>query len=445
MIRNSRNTIRAPKKELTLFDTTCLTVGIIIGAGLYQMAPDIARGASSGWGVMALWAVGGLLSLCGALGYAELATAWPRHGGDFVYLSKAYGPWAGFLFGWIQTVIVRPSDIAIMAFAFAMYGQTIWDPFAGSSFAHCQQVFACAAVLLMTAINIIGVREGKWTQNALTTVKVIGLLVIIGAALAAPAQERTAATDFDPMPLSVAMILVLFTFGGWNEMAYVAAEVRNPKKNIVRALVLGTAMVTLLYLLANAAFLHSLGYEGMAASGAVAVDAVSGVFPAFGGRLVSLLVCISALGAVNGLIFAGARISFAVGSEHRAFRVLGRWNPRTGTPVRSLLLQAAVSVTLIVALGSFVNTILYMAASVYSFYLATSIAVFVLRRKEPLAERPYRVAGYPWPTLIFCAVCAFLIYSAVAYRPLIAASAFVLLLAGYPVYRLTSRKGRPAI
>jgi APA family basic amino acid/polyamine antiporter len=433
---------QAPQKELTLFDSTCLTVGIIIGAGLYQMAPDIARGAGSGWGVLAIWAVGGLISLFGALGYAELASAWPRHGGDFVYLSKAYGPWAGFLFGWIQTVIVRPSDIAIMAFAFAMYGRTIWDPFAGSSFAYGNQVFACAAVLAMTAINIIGVREGKWTQNLLTTVKVIGLLVIIGAALAAPAQERgSAATGFDPMPVSVALILVLFTFGGWNEMVYVAAEVRDPKRNIVRALVLGTAVVTLLYLLANIAFLSSLGYEGMASSGAVAVDAVSGLFPASGGRLISLLICISALGAVNGLIFAGARISFAVGTEHRAFRALGRWNPRTGTPVRSLLVQAGVSVILILALGSFVNTILYMAAAVYSFYLATSIAVFVLRRKEPDVERPYRVAGYPWPTIIFCAVCAFLIYSAVAYRPLIAASSCVLLLAGYPVYWLTTRNG----
>jgi amino acid transporter len=293
----------------------------------------------------------------------------------------------------------------------------------------------------MTAINIIGVREGKWTQNLLTTVKVLGLLVIIGAALAAPARERAVATGFDPMPMSVALILVLFTFGGWNEMAYVAAEVRDPKRNIVRALVLGTAVVTLLYLLANIAFLDSLGYQGMAASGAVAVDAVSGLFPALGGRLISLLICVSALGAVNGLIFAGARISFAVGSEHRAFKALGRWNPRTGTPVRSLLLQAGVSVTLIVALGSFVNTILYMAAAVYSFYLATSLAVFVLRRKEPQAERPYRVAGYPWTTIIFCAVCAFLIYSAVAYRPLIAASSCVLLLAGYPVYRLTTGTG----
>ena len=430
-----------PKKALTLFDCTSLTVGIIIGAGLYQMAPDIARGAGSGWGVLALWAVGGLISLFGALGYAELASAWPRHGGDFVYLSKAYGPWAGFLFGWIQTVIVRPSDIAIMAFAFAMYGRQIRDPFAGSSFAHGDQVFAAAAVLAMTAINIIGVREGKWTQNLLTTLKVAGLLVIIGAALLAPARTAApAAALVDPMPVSVALILVLFTFGGWNEMAFVAAEVRNPKRNIVRALVLGTAAVTLLYLLANAAFLRSLGYEGMAASGAVAVDAVSGVFPEVGGRLISLLISISALGAVNGLIFAGGRISYAVGAEHRAFRALGRWNPRTGTPVRSLLLQAAVSLALIMVLGSFVNTILYMAAAVYTFYLATSIAVIVLRRKEPGAERPYRVAGYPWPTLVFCAVCLFLIYSAVAYRPLIAACCLALLLAGYPVFRLTSGK-----
>ncbi|MFH1919965.1 MAG: amino acid permease [Planctomycetota bacterium] len=448
---------QAPAKALSLFDSTCLIVGIIIGAGIYQMAPDIAKGASCWWGVLAIWAVGGFLSLCGALGYAELATAYPQEGGDYVYLSRAYGRWAGFLFGWVQLAVVRPGDIAVMAFAFAMYARAIYDPFPGlvvpydklpfvGSFAEgavpCSQlVYAGAAVVVFTAINVLGVRQGKWTQNLLTTVKALGLLAIVGVALIAP-QAAPSAQTVDPLPLSLALIFVLFTFGGWNEMVYVAAEVKRPERNIVRALVLGTVAVTTLYLLVNGAFLYTLGYAGLATSGAVATDAVSTIFPKLGGALISALVCISALGAVNGLIFTGARISYAVGAEHRAFRPLGQWHPRTGTPVRALAVQGAIAVGLIVLLGSFVNSILYTAAAVYSFYLATTLAVVVLRIKEPHVARPYRVTGFPVPTIIFCAVCAFLIYSAVVYKPWIAVTSCVILLLGLPIYWLTS--GRPA-
>ncbi|UCG31596.1 MAG: amino acid permease, partial [Phycisphaerales bacterium] len=445
-LHSERRLTLQPRKELNLFDSTCLIAGIIIGAGLYQMAPTIAHGAHCWWGVLLIWVVGGLLSLCGALCYAELATAFPQQGGDYVYLSRAYGRWAGFLFGWIQLAIVRPGDIAIMAFAFAMYAQAIHDPFAETSFPYSQQLFAAAAVVVLTAINIAGVREGKWTQNALTTAKVLGLLAVIGVAVIAPQRAAPAAPageDFETMPILVALILVLFTYGGWNEMAYVAAEVKNPRRNITRALVLGTVAVTVLYLLANGAFLYTLGYDGVVASEVVAADAVSSVFPEIGGRLISALVCVSALGAVSGLVFAGARISYAVGVDHPAFRTLGRLHPRTGTPVWALVLQAAISVTLIIALGSFLDTVLYTAAAVYAFYLATCLSVIVLRRKEPCVERPYRVTGYPVTTLLFCAVCALLIYSAFDYKPLHASIACALIPLGLPIYWYTSRRRPP--
>lgn len=456
---------QAPKRALSLFDSTCLIVGIIIGAGIYQTAPDVAKGAGCWWGVLAIWAVGGLLSLCGALGYAELASAYPREGGDYVYLSRAYGRWAGFLFGWMQLAVVRPCDIAAMAFAFATYGQKLYDPlpnvrvpydmlpFVDSSpeaAVPCSGlIYACLAVAVLTAINIVGVREGKWTQNVLTMVKALGLLAIVGVALAGPQSPPSSAT-VQGFPLTVALILVLFTFGGWNEMAYVAAEVKNPRRNITRALVLGTVAVTVLYLLVNGAFLWTLGYHGTASSGAVATDTVSTVFPRIGGRLISALICISALGAINGLVFAGARISYAVGTEHRAFRGLGQWNSRTGTPVRALLVQGLIAIFLIVALGSFVNTIIYAAPAVYSFYMATTLAVIVLRFREPGVERPYRVTGYPIVPLVFCGVCALLIYKSVQYavlpapmglgKPWIVAVPFVVLSLGLPIYWFSARR-----
>jgi amino acid transporter len=402
------------------------------------MAPSIARGAFCWWGVLLIWTVGGLLSLCGAIGYAELATAYPREGGDYVYLSRAYGPGAGFLFAWAQLTIVRPGDIAVMAFAFATYARTIYDPLAQYP-AHSQRLFAAGAAVSLTIINILGVKEGKWVQNLLTTVKALGLLAIVCVAVAAPRQQAVTGT-FEPMPVSLALIFVLFTYGGWNEMAYVAAEVKNAQRNIVRALVLGTVSVIVLYLLVNGAFLYTLGYRGMAASEAVAVDSISTLFPQTGGRLISALVCISALGAVNGLIFTGARISYALGSEHRLFGILGRWHRLTGTPAWALLVQGAIAVTLILVFGSFVDTILYTAPAVYAFYLATSLSVIVLRRKEPNVERPYRVTGYPITTIIFCVICALLIYSALTYAIATRWVSIVILLstlsAGLLVYRL---------
>lgn len=403
-----------PRRMLSFFDSTCMIVGIIIGAGIYQMAPDIARGAGSWPHLLALWIIGGLLSFCGALSYAELATAYPEStGGDYVYLSKAYGRFAGFLFGWTQLVIVRPGDIAVMAFAFATYGRRIWDPLTSHP-QWSQRLFAAAAVLVLTLINIIGVRQGKWTQNLLTLIKVLGLVLIIGAAATVPAGAQHSG-QAEPIPWGLALIFVLFTYGGWNEMAYVAAEIRNPRKNIVLAMAVGMATVMLIYLLVNAAFLRVLRFEGLAASDAPATDMFSRLLPLSGARLISALVCISALGVVNGQIFTGARITYALGSELPLFRFLGRWNRQTGTPAGALAVQGAIALCLILLFGGYVDAILYTAAAVYAFYMATSLSVIVLRFKEPQVRRSYKVIGYPITPLVFSAVCGFLIYNSLSY------------------------------
>jgi basic amino acid/polyamine antiporter, APA family len=428
----------APCRELTLLDCTCLIVGIIVGTGIYQATPDIVRGTGGNAGLLGLWLLGGVVSLCGALSYAELAATYPQQGGDYIYLTRAYGPWAGFLFGWIQTVIVRPGDITVMAFAFASYAQSVYDPFAGGSFAFTRQVYASGAVLVFTGLNIAGLAQGKWTQNGLTLIKVAGLCLIISLAfLSSPAAA--AVQPVSPLPASLALILVLFTFGGWNEMVYVAAEVINPRQNIVRALLLGTAAVTALYLLINGAFLHALGHAGVGASQAVAADAVRSTLGRFAPGLVSALICLSALGAVNGLILTGARISYAVGQDHWIFKLLGSWNPNRGTPVRALVFQAAMALLLILALGGFVETILYTAAPVYLFYCATTLSLLVLRFRDSRSNWPYRVWGYPVTPLLFAATSLFLAYSAVVYKPRIALVALGLLATGLPIYWISQK------
>jgi len=426
-----------PRRVLSLFDSTSLIVGIIIGAGVFVAAPEVARGAGSGTGVLLLWLAGGLLSLCGALGYAELAAAYPEAGGDVVYLTRAYGRWAGFLFGWIQTVVVRPGDIAVMAFVFATYAERLVHPAWGG-----RTGLAAAVVAVLTLVNAAGVRSGVRTQNVLTVAKLAGVLLVVAVAGTGPALAGAGSGLLEPatpLPLGIALILVLFCYGGWNEMVYVAAEVRDPRRNIVRAMVIGMGAVTLLYLALNGAFLHLFGWTGLTTSKAVAADAVATVAPVHAGAVVSLLICLCAAGAVNGLVFSGARISFAVGRDHRVFAALGSWSERTGTPARALLLQGGLSLALIVALGSFVDTVLYTAAAVYLFYLATSVAVMVLRVREPRAPRPYRTWGYPATTLLFCGVCLFLMVAAIRYRPWIAAACGALILLGVPAYRLSER------
>ncbi len=439
----------APKKELTLFDSTCLIVGIIIGAGIYETAPAVARSVEHWWGVPLLWIAGGVLSLAGALCYAELASAYPRAGGDFVYLGRAYGRWAGFLFGWIQLVIVRPGDIAAMAFIFARYAKQLYDPLVGVEGWRGEAmyvVYACGAVVALTLINIAGVRQGKWTQNFLTVVKTVGLSAIIAVGLFVPAGPGTVTAESSGWvpTLSVAMILILFTYGGWNEMAFVAAEVKDAKRNILRALVVGTVAVMVLYLLANASFLYSLGHEGMGRTEAIGVDTIKGLLGGYGSRIFAVLICLSALGAVNGLIFAGSRISYAVGREHRLFGVLGKWHGQRGVPVRALMFQCVIAIAVIVAFKSFERTIIYIAAAVYLFYLSTSLSVIVLRYKEPDVERPFKVTGYPFTPILFAGVCGFLIYSTLTYKPegvgIKATEALIsvgLLVAGVFVYWLT--------
>lgn len=431
-----------PRKELSLFDSTCIIVGIIIGAGIYETAPTVAA-CLGGWiGVLAVWLAGGLLALAGALCYAELATSYPHQGGDYVYQTRAYGSWAGFLFGWSQLAIIRPGDIALLAFVFARYALKLYAPFQNAL-----PVYAALAVAVLTAINVLGAKEGKWTQNLLTVIKVLGILAIVAAGLWAhhgPGHVSDVPGSVKMGGPKLALILVLFTYGGWNEMAYVAAEVKRPSVNIVRALVIGTVTVMVLYLLVNGAFLRALGYAGTAGSQAVAVDTVAAVFPEAAARAINILICISALGAVNGLIFTGARISYALGAEHPAFRGLGKWNPRLHTPAGALVAQGCLSLAIIFVAGSFIDAILYAAPVVWVFFLATGLSVFVLRRKEPGIQRPYRVTGYPVTPLAFCACCVFMFYSSVSYalanRPAGLAVVTGVLLAGVLVYRLTNRR-----
>jgi amino acid transporter len=435
------------QRRLSLFDSWSLVVGIIVGAGIFTTSPYIAQNTPTLSMLIGLWVAGGIISIMGALCYAELGSTYPQACGDYHYLTKAYGSWAGFLFGWLQTVIARPGDITLMAIIFATYAAPLVG---GDDLA--QIGLAVGAVVLLTTINILGVQFGKTTQNVLTTLKVVGLIVVFGVAVAFGQDTNVAKLAWDPekFDLGLAMILILFAFGGWNEMAYVVAEVKDPARNISRSLIGGLLFVTLLYVLVNISFITVLGHRGLAESAEVGRDVISGAMPRYGPALMSGLIMIAALGSLNGLIFAGSRITYAVGRDYPVFAILGKWTSRTGTPIRALVLQGLLACILITVLRSFTKTLLYTAAPVYCFYLATSLSVLVLRRKDPTATRPFRLPGYPFVPVLFATSCVYFIYRALLYKPIIVSAndgyigpagvALMILAAGIPIYFLARRK-----
>jgi len=428
MANDAPNTLGGPKRQLTLFDSTCIILGVIIGSSIFEMSPLIATCSGDPWTLAGMWLLGGLIALAGGLCYAELGSAYPKSGGEYVYLSEAYGRPLGISFAWIEYWIIRPGNIGAMAYVFARYAdQLIPLPFckidgAEGEIDYTFTVYAAATIIALTTINLLGVRTGKWTQNLLTVVKVFGLLAIVFAGLLAlrqgvahaPAPEKPLSPN-----LSLALIFVMFAYGGWNEMYYVASEVRDPHRNFLRAMVLGITAITGIYLLVNASFIWTLGFHGLAQSDAVATEVVSRVTSDAGGKAISLLICLSALGAINGMVFTGARINHAVGADHRAFAWLGRWNTRYDAPARSLVIQAVVGLLLVVIFGpnkdAFERLVIFTAPFFYVFVLMTGLSLVSLRFSRPQLARPYRVHFFPLPPLIFVAGCGFMLYQSLSY------------------------------
>ncbi len=432
-----------PSRQLSLLDSTCIIVGVIIGAGIYETTPSVARAVGTASELLAVWVVGGVLTLVGALCYAELVAAYPQSGGDYQFLKHAFGLRLAYVFAWSELWIVRPASVGAIAFVFGRYfdatlpalRQALPDGWPPST------VYAAAAVAVFSITNMLGVRQGKYAQNVLTLAKVLGLTALVLAALLLPprAAPQLPQTEAAPLPWPLALIFVLFTYGGWNEIAYVGAEVRDPQRNALRALLLGTSAVTLIYVMVNVAFLWTLGLEGIRQSNAVAADCLRTRLGDAGGRIISLLICISALGGVNGYLLAGARIYYAMGLDHSHFAPLGVWHRRWGTPHRALLLQGGVTLLLIglfgtgawnalaahgaallrarppASTGGFEQCVIFTTPVFWLFFLLVGVSLIALRVRRPHQPRPFRVPGYPVLPLVFCASSAYMLYSSLTY------------------------------
>ncbi|RPH85349.1 MAG: amino acid permease [Candidatus Rokuibacteriota bacterium] len=428
-----------PRAVLGLRDAIGLIVGTVVGVGIFRTPSLVAEHAGSMSVALLAWLVGGLVSLLGALCYAELASAYPNTGGDYHYLTRAFGRKLGFLFAWARLSVVQTGAIALLAFVLGDYANEILQLGPWGS-----PLCAGVIVVALTATNILGVRQGATTQNVLTALEVTGFLLIVLAGLAA--QPAAAAVSMSgaaasPGTFGLVMVFVLLTYGGWNEAAYLSGEVRDPGRTMVRALVWSLGLVTALYLLINWTFLATLGVAGVAGSKAVAADVVQVAFGPQGARLTGGLVVVAALTSINAAIFTGARSSYAVGRDFGALGFLGRWHPITRTPVNALLTQGVMALAL-VGLGGltrsgFETMVEYTAPVFWLFLCLTGVALFVLRRRDPARPRPFRVPFYPLTPLAFCVTSGYLVYSSLAYTGIGALVGVAVLAAGTLGFALT--------
>jgi len=410
----------APQPALSMFDATALIVGLVIGAGIFRLPSLVAANTANEWVFYGVWLAGGLISLIGALCYAELATTYPNAGGDYYFLQRAFGRHFSFLFAWARIAVITTGSIAVLGYTFGDYASNLLYLGPSSS-----AIYAALAVLALTAVNVAGIRGTSGTQNVLTTVEVFGLIAVTvtGVLLLAPDQTAAAASaaPAEPRPwtagLPLAILFVLFTYGGWNEGAYISAELKD-RRSIVRALVLSIATVTVLYLLINHAYVRVLGLEGMAASETVASDVLGRYFGDLGAKVFSFIVAVSALTSINATIAVGARSNYALGRDWPIFRWLGHWDQRADAPRNALYVQGGVALALVIvgAFGGQIETMVdYTMPVFWFFFMMTGVGLFVLRYKDPHTPRPFKVPLYPLTPLVFVATCAYLLYSSLAY------------------------------
>jgi basic amino acid/polyamine antiporter, APA family len=395
-----------------------ITVGIVIGAGIFQTPAQVASIAGSAGAMLGAWVLGGVLSLIGALTYAELASTYPSAGGDYTFLTRAYGKQVSFLFAWARSLVICTGSIALIGFILGDYLTRLW-----SLGAYSAAIYAALAVVVLTAMNLVGLRESVRVQSVLTCLEIAGVLLVALAGVLV-GMETTAATvtsagtaNFGA--LGLALVFVLLTYGGWNDAAYVSAEVRGGPRAMLKTLVLSISIIACVYVTFVAAVAYGLGFEGLKSSQAVGVEVMERAFGTLGGQLIGTIVAISALTSMNSTMIVGARTNYAVARDWPTFAFMGQWRGERNLPIVGFIVQAVISIVLI-GFGAFekdgFSTMVEFTAPVFwFFFMLSGVSLFILRSKNPTLPRPFSVPLYPVLPAIFVCTCAYLLYSSITY------------------------------
>lgn len=468
-------------KALTLTDATMLVAGSMIGSGIFIVSADIGRTGGSPFWLIAAWVIAGVMTLLGALSYGELAAMYPRAGGQYVFLREAMGPLMGFLYGWTLFIVIQTGTIAAVAVAFGRFLGVLWPSITPELFdwfpqhrfttpggsidvgLSPQRLVALVVVWVLTWVNLRGVREGKLVQTTLTVVKTGSLALLIILGLTVGRNATAVAANFGPgqfmgnvdvtsvfmVAFGAALVGSLFSSDAWNNVTFAAAEVQNPRRNLPLALALGTGLVTLLYLLANIAYLNVLPLQGtaegttvlargiqFATQDRVGAAAAEMIFGPIGVTIMAAAILVSTFGCNNGLILAGARAYYAMARDRLFFARAGKLNRRE-VPAFALVLQA-VWTSFLCLTGTYGQLLDYVIFAALLFYVATTVGLFMLRVQRPDIERPYKAFGYPvLPALYIVLAAAVAIVLLVSDKTRAQAlSGLVIVLIGLPVYFL---------
>jgi basic amino acid/polyamine antiporter, APA family len=420
-------------KRLTLFDLVLIGAGGAIGSGIFRTPSQVAGALPSTAWILGAWALGGVVTLAGALTFAELGAAMPRAGGQYVWLSEAYGGFVGFLHGWSYFLVVVTGALAALAVVFAEY-VGFFVPMGPAT----TKVVAVGALALLAVVNVFGVRLAASVGGALTIAKLGALAAIVGLSLwkgVGPSWEPTAHLS----GLGAGMIGVLWSYGGWQHASFAASEAKDARRDVPRAMILATAMVTLTYMLANLAYLRLLPLGAIIASPHVASDAAEAAIGRAGGALVAAAIAASALGTAGIFTLTTPRVYWAMAERGLFFRGVADLHPRWRTPVRAIVLQTAWAAVLVLLWGRFESLITYVLFVDWIFFGMTGAAVFVMRRKQgPPAG--YEVPGYPIVPLAFVGMSAWFVASTLRDQPIQAAAGAALLALGVPVYAVWKRR-----
>jgi len=442
-------------RGLKLFDSTAIIVGSMIGSGIFIVSADMARSLQSSGLLLISWIIAAVMTILAALSYGELAAAMPRAGGQYVFLREAFGPMFGFLYGWTMFLVIQTGTIAAVVVAFAKF-VGLFLPWVSASrilmelpFGYhlsSQHLAAIIVVVLLTGVNCLGLREGATVQNIFTVAKVGGLLVLLVMGFILPANPAAVQSNWHPAfpdSINLAMLAILggtlvgslFASDAWNNITFTGSEIVNPKRNLPLSLFIGTAAVSLIYICTNVVYLKILPVAAIASApedrvGTLAAQALMGPW---GMTFINTAILIATFGCANGLILAGARVYYAMATHGLFFRGVAKISPRMHTPVVSLLFQA-IWASILVLSGSYSDLLDYVIFAALLFYVLTVCGLFVLRKKRPDLERPYRAFGYPILPGLYILMASLVMLNLLWVKPRFTWPGLIIVLTGVPVY-----------
>ena len=438
------NPPKSLKRTLGFWDSVALVIGSVVGTGIFRTPSEVCRYLSDpGW-VLFAWAFGGAIAFLGTLCYSELSSSFPETGGTYVYLKYAYGPWAGFIFGWSELALMRTASIASVSYAFGEYSRNFIPGFSGA-----EKMVAVSAVWFLTTLNIAGLHYGKWLQNIVSAGKALALtsLVILGFTLGRGSTQNFV-TEFPHASgpnllssLGLALVPILWTYGGWHESTFVAGEFKKTDTDLPFSLLTAAALVILFYLVVNGVYLYLFPASEIAGRKLIAADVMQSILGAGGGKIITSVILVCIFGVLNTVILSGGRIPYAIAQDHSILKGLGTVHSKFHTPARGLLANALWA-SVLVLWGTFRQLIFLYSAAVWFFFAAAGVSVFVMRHRFKDRRRPFLMWGYPWTTGLFTLTAFWIFLNTAIYSAKETLLGFSIIGLGFPLYWISKRLDR---